>query len=235
MARIGKRLREGYRCLEPGRSYQLEEAVALVKRCATARFDESVEISMNLGIDPRHADQAVRGALQLPHGSGKVLRIAVFAQGDKAEEARQAGADRVGAQDLADQIQGGWLDFDRCVATPDLMGVVGKLGKLLGPRGLMPNPKLGTVTADVASAVKDARAGSVHFRADKAGIVHSGIGKVSFSEAALVENARAFIEVIRRAKPSGAKGVYLRKISLSSSMGPGLAVSPVSGSGSRAS
>lgn len=229
MAKVGKRLREGYQRLEPGKVYLLGEAVALVRQCATARFDESVEIAINLGIDPRRADQSVRGTLRLPHGSGKSLRVAVFAQGAKADEAVRAGADLVGGQELADQIQEGWIDFDRCIATPEMMEVVGKLGRILGPRGLMPNPKLGTVTIDVAAAVESAKAGSVHFRADKAGVVHSGIGRASFSQAALVENAAAFIDSIRQARPSGAKGTYIRKISLSSSMGPGVAVSQLSG------
>ena len=209
---------------EIGTVYDLAEAVKLVKANATAKFDETVEISMNLGIDPRHADQAVRGVVQMPNGTGKVVRIAVFAKGDKADEARAAGADVVGAEDLAEKVQAGQIDFDRCIATPDMMMLVGRLGKVLGPRGMMPNPKLGTVTPNVGEAVKAAKGGAVEFRAEKAGIIHAGIGKASFTEEALVENAQAFIGSITRAKPTGAKGTYIQKVSLSSTMGPGVKV-----------
>jgi large subunit ribosomal protein L1 len=207
-----------------GTVYELPEAVKLVKANATAKFDETIEISMNLGIDPRHADQAVRGVVQMPNGTGKTVRIAVFAKGDKADEALAAGADIVGAEDLAEKIQAGQIDFDRCIATPDMMMLVGRLGKVLGPRGLMPNPKLGTVTPNVGEAVKAAKGGAVEFRAEKAGIIHAGIGKASFTEQALVENAQAFIGSISRAKPTGAKGTYIQKVSLSSTMGPGVKV-----------
>ncbi len=220
----GKRLQAIYRDFDPTRAYPLEEAVRIVKRNARAKFDETIEISMNLGIDPRHADQAVRGMTVLPNGTGKTLRVAVFAKGAKAEEARAAGADVVGAEDLAEAVQSGKIEFDRCIATPDMMALVGRLGKVLGPRGLMPNPKLGTVTMDVKGAVQAAKGGQVEFRAEKAGIVHAGIGKASFDEAKLTENARAFIEAISRAKPSGAKGTYIRKVALSSTMGPGVKV-----------
>ena len=209
---------------EPGTVYDLSEAVKLVKANATAKFDETIEISMNLGIDPRHADQAVRGVVQMPNGTGKAVRIGVFARGDKAEEALAAGADVVGAEDLAEKVQAGQIDFDRCIATPDMMMLVGRLGKVLGPRGLMPNPKLGTVTPNVGEAVKAAKGGAVEFRAEKAGIIHAGIGKASFTEEALVENAQAFIGSISRAKPTGAKGTYIQKVSLSSTMGPGVKV-----------
>ena len=202
----------------------VEDAVKNIKECASAKFDETVEISMNLDIDPRHSDQQVRGVVQLPHGTGKTVRVAVFAKGDKAEEAKAAGAAIVGAEDLAERIQGGEMDFDRCVATPDMMAVVGRLGKVLGPRGLMPNPKLGTVTPDVETAVKAAKGGEVTFRAEKAGVVHAGIGKASFSEEQLSENLRAFVKAISNARPSGAKGTYIKKVTVSSTMGPGLLV-----------
>src|ERR1700729_1934762 len=191
---------------EPGTCYDLSEAVKLVKANATAKFDETIEISMNLGIDPRHADQAVRGVVQMPNGTGKTVRIGVFAKGDKADEARAAGADIVGAEDLAEKVQAGEIEFDRCIATPDMMGVVGRLGKILGPRGLMPNPRLGTVTMDVRGAVTAAKGGQVEFRAEKAGIIHAGIGKVSFEDEKLLENARALADAIQKAKPTGAKG-----------------------------
>jgi large subunit ribosomal protein L1 len=209
---------------EPGTVYELAEAVKLVKSNATAKFDETIEISMNLGIDPRHADQAVRGVVQMPNGTGKTVRIGVFAKGDKAAEALAAGADIVGAEDLAEKVQAGVIDFDRCIATPDMMMLVGRLGKVLGPRGMMPNPKLGTVTVNVGEAVKAAKGGAVEFRAEKAGIIHAGIGKASFTEQALVENVQAFINSISRAKPTGAKGTYIQKVSLSSTMGPGVKI-----------
>ncbi len=219
---IGKRLKKANGNVDRAKFYALDEAVATVKSNATAKFDETVEIAMNLGIDPRHADQQVRGMVVLPNGTGKTVRVAVFARAAKAEEAKAAGADLVGADDLAEQILAGNMDFDRCIATPDMMGVVGKLGKVLGPRGLMPNPKLGTVTPNVAEAVKAAKGGSVEFRAEKTGIIHAGVGKASFSAEALEENVKAFVSAINRAKPSGAKGTYVEKVSLSSSMGPGL-------------
>jgi large subunit ribosomal protein L1 len=199
--------------------------VKLVKARATAKFDETIEISINLGVDPRHADQMVRGVVALPNGTGRMLRVAVFAKGAKADEAKAAGADIVGAEDLAEKVQKGEIDFDRCIATPDMMGVVGRLGKVLGPRGLMPNPKVGTVTMDVAGAVKDAKGGAVEFRVEKAGIVQAGVGKASFGEDALVQNVRAFVDSVVKARPQGAKGTYLKKISLSSTMGPGVKIS----------
>jgi len=236
MAKLGKRLKKAHESVgAPGTVYSLEEAVRLVKSNATAKFDETIEVAMNLGIDPRHADQAVRGVVQMPNGTGKPVRIAVFAKGDKADEARAAGADVVGAEDLAEAIQGGTIDFDRCIATPDMMMLVGRLGKVLGPRGLMPNPKLGTVTPNVADAVKAAKGGAVEYRAEKAGIVHAGIGKASFTERALIENVQAFVSSISRAKPSGAKGTFIEKVCLSSTMGPGVKIdlgSLLSGHGS---
>ncbi|WNO53139.1 50S ribosomal protein L1 [Stakelama saccharophila] len=204
--------------------HQVDEAIALVKKNATAKFDETIEVALNLGVDPRHADQMVRGVVQLPKGTGKTVRVGVFAKGAKAEEAKEAGADIVGAEDLMEQIQGGTIDFDRCIATPDMMGVVGRLGKVLGPKGLMPNPKLGTVTMDVAEAVKAAKGGQVEYRVEKAGIIHSGIGKASFSDADLRENFNALVDAVVKAKPTGAKGKYVKKIALSSSMGPGVKV-----------
>jgi large subunit ribosomal protein L1 len=219
-----KRLTAARDTVDITKSYALTEAVALVKQNARAKFDETVEMAMNLGIDPRHADQMVRGLVGLPHGTGKTLRIGVFARGAKAEEALAAGADVVGADDLAEKVQAGEIDFDRCIATPDMMGVVGRLGKILGPRGLMPNPRLGTVTMDVKGAIAAAKAGQVEFRAEKAGIVHAGIGKASFPAEKLVENARAFADAIIKAKPTGAKGNYLQKVALSSTMGPGVRV-----------
>jgi large subunit ribosomal protein L1 len=224
MARIGKRLKSIREKVDREKLYELPEAIKLVKECATSKFDETMEIAMNLGVDPRHADQNVRGVVDLPNGTGKTVRVAVFAKDAKAEEAKKAGADLVGADDLAEKIQKGEIDFDRVVATPDMMAVVGKLGKILGPRGLMPNPKLGTVTPNVAEAVKGAKAGQVQFRAEKAGIVHAGIGKTSFDEDALIGNARAFFDAISRAKPAGVKGTYIKKVALSSTMGPGVKV-----------
>ena len=222
MAQLGKRLKQAYDGITPVTFYDVKDAVKLVKSRSKTKFDETIEVSMNLGIDPRHADQNVRGVVMLPHGTGKSLRVAVFARGDKAKQAQDAGADLVGAEDLAEKVQAGQMDFDRCIATPDMMAVVGRLGKVLGPRGLMPNPKLGTVTADVAEAVRAAKGGQVEFRAEKAGIVHAGVGKASFTEQALIENVKAFVGAISRAKPSGAKGTYIRKVSLSSTMGPGM-------------
>ncbi|MHA1114525.1 MAG: 50S ribosomal protein L1 [Alphaproteobacteria bacterium] len=222
MARKGKRLVEAYEAIDAEATYPVEEAVALIKARATAKFDETIEIAMNLGIDPRHSDQMVRGIVSLPHGTGKSVRVAVFAKGDKASEAEAAGADLVGAEELAERVQKGEIDFDRCIATPDMMAVVGRLGKVLGPRGLMPNPKLGTVTVDVGAAVEAAKAGQLEFRAEKAGIVHAGVGRASFDESALAENVRAFVSAIAQAKPSGVKGTYIEKVSLSSTMGPGI-------------
>ena len=219
---IGKRLKAGYANIDRNKFYSLDEAVSLIKGAAKAKFDETIEISLNLGVDPRHADQMVRGVIELPHGTGKTVRVAVFAKGDKAEEARKAGADVVGAEDLAERIQGGFMDFDRCIATPDMMGVVGRLGKVLGPRNLMPNPKLGTVTPNVTEAIRAAKAGQVQFRVEKSGIIHAGVGKASFDEAKLVENIKAFVDAINKAKPAGAKGTYLKKVALSSTMGPGV-------------
>jgi len=222
MTKTGKRLKQAYQGVDPTAAHPLEEAIELIKGRASAKFDETVEIAMNLNLDPRKPDQNLRGTVMLPHGTGKNLRVAVFARGDRAKEAEAAGADLVGAEDLAEKVQAGTIDFDRCIATPDMMAIVGRLGKVLGPRGLMPNPKLGTVTANVAEAVKAAKGGQVEFRAEKAGIVHAGIGKVSFSEEALVENVRAFVGAISRSKPTGVKGTYIKKVSLSSTMGPGL-------------
>jgi large subunit ribosomal protein L1 len=224
MAKVGKRLRAAREQIDRKRTYALDEALNLVKTCAHAKFDETVEVALNLGVDPRHADQMVRGTVNLPHGTGKSVRVAVFARGDKAEEATAAGADIVGAEDLQTQIQGGQINFERCIATPDMMPIVGRLGRILGPRGLMPNPKLGTVTPNVGDAVRAAKAGQVQFRVERAGLIHGGVGKVSFADAALADNIRAFVDAINRAKPSGAKGTYLKRIALSSSMGPGIKV-----------
>ena len=224
MAKHSKRLRAQYEGIDRQAPYEVGAAISLIKAKATAKFDETVEVALNLGVDPRHADQMVRGVVSLPRGTGKTLRIAVFAKGDKAAEARDAGADVVGAEDLMEQVQKGQIDFDRCIATPDMMGLVGRLGKILGPRGLMPNPKVGTVTMDVAGAVTAAKAGQVEFRVEKAGIVHGGIGKASFEDAALAENLRAFVDAVVKAKPTGAKGTYLKRVSISSTMGPGLRV-----------
>jgi len=218
----GKRVRAAYEKIDRSHFYPLNEAVKILKEFAAKKIDETVEVSMNLGIDTRHADQQVRGVVSLPHGTGKGVRVAVFAKGDKAEEARAAGADLVGADDLAEKVQKGEIEFERVIATPDMMAVVGKLGKILGPRGLMPNPKLGTVTMDVTKAVKETKAGQVQYRAEKAGIVHAGVGKMSFPEDAIMANVKAFYEAVAKAKPSGVKGNYIKKVSLSSTMGPGL-------------
>ncbi|MEP6018729.1 MAG: 50S ribosomal protein L1 [Paracoccaceae bacterium] len=224
MAKLGKRSRAAREAVAGKDNLSVEEAVALVKSNASAKFDETVEIALNLGVDPRHADQMVRGVIGLPNGTGKSVRVAVFARGPKAEEAQAAGADVVGAEDLMETVQGGTIDFDRCIATPDMMPIVGRLGKVLGPRNLMPNPKVGTVTMDVADAVKNAKGGEVQFRAEKAGVVHAGVGKASFDEAKLVENVRAFVGAVAKARPAGAKGTYMKKIALSSTMGPGVTI-----------
>ena len=226
MAHKGKRYAAASKSVDHDRSYTIKDAVKLLKENAKAKFDETIEIAMNLGVDPRHADQMVRGTVSLPHGTGKSLRVAVFAKDAKADEARAAGADIVGAEDLMEQVQAGTIDFDRCIATPDMMGVVGRLGKVLGPKGLMPNPKLGTVTPNVAEAVKAAKAGQIEFRAEKLGIVHAGIGKASFSEDQLVENIAAFVQAIQQARPTGAKGTFMKKVSVTSTMGPGLKLDP---------
>ena len=224
MAKLGKRTRAAREAAAGKDNLSVEAAVALVKGNATAKFDETVEIAMCLGVDPRHADQMVRGVVSLPNGTGKNVRVAVFARGPKADEANAAGADIVGAEDLMEQVQSGKIDFDRCIATPDMMPIVGRLGKVLGPRNLMPNPKVGTVTMDVKQAVEDAKGGQVQFKAEKAGVVHAGVGKASFDEAKLVENVRAFVEAVAKAKPTGAKGSYMQKIALSSTMGPGVTI-----------
>ena len=222
MAKQGKRMKASNEGRDREAFYSVEDAVKFVKDNAKVKFDETVEIAMNLGIDPRHSDQQVRGVVQLPHGTGKSMRVAVFAKDAKAEDAKSAGADIVGAEELAEKVQAGEIDFDRVIATPDMMAVVGRLGKVLGPKGLMPNPKLGTVTQDVTEAVKAAKGGEVQFRCEKAGIVHAGVGKASFDEKALAENVRAFIDAIQKAKPSGAKGTYITKAAISSTMGPGI-------------
>jgi large subunit ribosomal protein L1 len=224
MTKISKRFKKAEDGLDREKLYAVEEAVKLVKARATTKFDETIEIAINLGVDPRHADQMVRGVVTLPNGTGRNQRVAVFAKGAKADEAKAAGADIVGADDLAEKVQKGEIDFDRCIATPDMMGVVGRLGKVLGPRGLMPNPKVGTVTMDVAGAVKAAKGGAVEFRVEKAGIVQAGVGKASFGEEALVQNVKSFVDSVVKAKPQGAKGTYLKKISLSSTMGPGVKI-----------
>ena len=224
MAKLAKRVKKAQEAFAGKDNLAVEAAVALIKSAASAKFDETLEIAMNLGVDPRHADQMVRGVVQLPNGTGKTVRVAVFARGAKADEAKAAGAEIVGAEDLLEKIQGGMLDFDRCIATPDMMPLVGRLGKVLGPRNLMPNPKVGTVTMDVATAVTNAKGGEVQFKVEKAGVIHAGIGKVSFTEEKLAENVRAFIDAVTKAKPAGAKGTYVKKVSLSSTMGPGVSL-----------
>jgi len=224
MSKIGKRLKGAREGVDREKAYAVDEAVKVVKERAKAKFDETVEVAMNLGVDPKHADQMVRGVCNLPNGSGRTQRVAVFAKGPKAEEAKAAGADVVGAEDLVEQVSKGTINFDRCIATPDMMGLVGRLGKVLGPRGLMPNPRVGTVTMDVTSAVKGAKGGAVEFRVEKAGIVQAGVGKASFSDQQLVENIRAFVDAVAKAKPAGAKGTYVKKVSLSSSQGVGVKV-----------
>ena len=224
MAKAGKRIRAAREGVDRKAAHSIEDAVKTVKANATAKFDETIEVSMNLGVDPRHADQMVRGVVSLPNGTGRTVRVAVFAKDAKAEEAKAAGADIVGAEDLMEKIQGGFMDFDRVIATPDMMAVVGRLGKILGPRGLMPNPKVGTVTPNVTQAVKDSKGGAVEFRVEKAGIIHAGVGKASFGEDAIAENVRAFVDAVAKAKPSGAKGTYIKKIALSSTMGPGVKI-----------
>jgi large subunit ribosomal protein L1 len=228
MAKFGKRTQQIRDGIDRNKLYALSEAVTMVKDRAKAKFDETVEVAMNLGVDPRHADQMVRGVVNLPNGTGRSVRVAVFARGDKAEEAKAAGADVVGAEDLVEIVQGGTIDFDRCIATPDMMPLVGRLGKVLGPRGMMPNPKVGTVTPDVAAAVKASKGGAVEFRVEKAGIVHAGVGKASFDAKALEENIRALAEAVNRAKPSGAKGTYVKRVAVSSTMGPGVKIDPSS-------
>jgi large subunit ribosomal protein L1 len=228
MANPGKRMRTAREGIDRTKLYPLEQAVKMVKDRAKAKFDETIEVAMNLGVDPRHADQMVRGVCNLPNGSGRTVRVGVFARGAKAEEAKAAGADVVGAEDLVEKVQGGAIDFDRCIATPDMMPLVGRLGKVLGPRGLMPNPKVGTVTMDIASAVKGAKGGAVEFRVEKAGIVHAGVGKASFAADKLVENIKAFADAVQKAKPSGAKGTFVQKIAVTSTMGPGVKVEPSS-------
>ncbi len=228
MANEGKRIRKARGVVDRNMQYALDEAVKLIKQNATTKFDETVEIAMNLGVDPRHADQMVRGVVNLPNGSGRSVRVAVFAKGDKAEEAKKAGADIVGAEELAEDIQKGKIDFDRCIATPDMMPLVGKLGKVLGPRNLMPNPKVGTVTADVTEAVKGAKGGAVEFRVEKEGIIHAGIGKASFSEDALVANIKVFTSAVAKAKPTGVKGTFVKRVAISSTMGPGVKIEPSS-------
>jgi len=224
MAKTGKRLKKAYEGIEPTVARPLEYALKLIKERASVKFDETIEIAMNLNLDPRKPDQNLRGAVMLPHGTGKTVRVAVFARGDRAKEAEAAGADVVGAEDLAEKVQAGQIDFDRAIATPEMMSLVGRLGKILGPRGLMPNPRLGTVTQNVAEAIQAAKGGQVEFRAEKAGIVHAGVGKASFTEAALADNVRAFVGAITRGKPSGAKGTYIKTVAVSSSMGPGVRV-----------
>jgi len=232
MAKLGKRTTAARAAFDGKRNVSVEDAVALVKGNATAKFDETVDIAISLGIDPRHADQMVRGVVALPNGTGKTVRVAVFARDAKAEEATKAGADVVGAEDLMEIVQGGKIEFDRCIATPDMMPIVGRLGKVLGPRNLMPNPKVGTVTMDVEAAVKAAKGGEVQFKAEKAGVVHAGVGKTSFDQAKLVENVQAFVGAVQQARPSGAKGTFMKSISISSTMGPGVTIAVEGASGS---
>jgi len=231
MGKIGKRMRAARAAVADKANLSVEEAVTLLKGLANTKFDQTVEIAMNLGVDPRHADQMVRGTVNLPNGTGKTVRVAVFARGAKADEAKDAGADIVGAEDLMETIQGGTIEFDRCIATPDMMPIVGRLGKILGPRNLMPNPKVGTVTMDVAEAVRAAKGGQVQFRVEKAGVIHGGVGKLSFDAGKLAENIRAFVDAVQKAKPAGAKGTYLKKVSLTSTMGPGISVDVASATG----
>jgi large subunit ribosomal protein L1 len=228
MAKLGKRTTKAREGVNRDKLYSLDEAVKLIKARATAKFDETIEVAMNLGVDPRHADQMVRGVVNLPNGSGRTVRVGVFARGAKADEARAAGADVVGAEDLVEKVNGGDIDFDRCIATPDMMPLVGRLGKVLGPRGMMPNPKVGTVTMDITNAVKGAKGGSVEFRVEKAGIVQAGVGKASFDESKLIENIKAFADAVAKAKPAGAKGHYINRVAISSTMGPGVKIEPSS-------
>ena len=228
MAHVGKKITKAREGIDRNKLYKLDEALKMVRERASAKFDETVEIAINLGVDPRHADQMVRGVVSLPNGTGKTVRVAVFARDAKADDARKAGADIVGAEDLMEQIQAGKIDFDRCIATPDMMPLVGRLGKILGPRNLMPNPKVGTVTPDVAGAVKAAKGGAVEYRVEKAGILHAGIGKISFSDEALLQNIKAFTDAVLKSKPAGAKGTYVKRVALSSTMGPGVHVEPAS-------
>ncbi len=228
MAKAGKKIVKAREGIDRNKLYKLDEAVKMVKDRASAKFDETIEIAINLGVDPRHADQMVRGVVNLPNGTGKTVRVAVFAKDAKADEARKAGADIVGAEDLMEQIMAGKIDFDRCIATPDMMPLVGRLGKILGPRNLMPNPKVGTVTPDVAGAVKAAKGGAVEYRVEKAGILHAGVGKVSFSNEALLQNIKAFTDAVLKSKPAGAKGTYVKRVAVSSTMGPGVHVEPAS-------
>jgi large subunit ribosomal protein L1 len=228
MSKIGKRLKAAREGVDREKAYVVDEAVKVVKERAKAKFDETVEVAMNLGVDPKHADQMVRGVCNLPNGSGRTQRVAVFAKGPKADEAKAAGADVVGAEDLVEQVSKGTINFDRCIATPDMMGLVGRLGKVLGPRGLMPNPRVGTVTMDVTSAIKGAKGGAVEFRVEKAGIVHAGVGKASFTDQQLVENIKAFVDAVVKARPAGAKGTYVKKVSVSSSQGVGVKVDAAS-------
>ncbi len=231
MAHHGKRYEAARKAVDDKHDLPVDEAVALVKQNATAKFDETIEVAVNLGVDPRHADQMVRGVVSLPNGTGKTVRVAVFARGPKAEEAEAAGADIVGAEELMEAIQGGEINFDRCIATPDMMPIVGRLGKILGPRNLMPNPRVGTVTMDVAAAIAAAKGGEVQFKAEKAGVVHAGIGKASFGASQIEENLRAFVDALMKAKPTGVKGTYMKKVSLSSTMGPGVSVDIESATG----
>jgi len=226
MAHVGKRIKAAREGIDRTKLYQITDAVKLLRERSTAKFDETIEISMNLGVDPKHADQMVRGVVNLPNGTGRILRVGVFARGAKADEAKAAGADVVGAEDLVTLVQGGTIDFDRCIATPDMMPLVGRLGKVLGPRGMMPNPKVGTVTMDVAGAVKASKGGAVEFRVEKAGIVQGMVGKVSFEEGKLIENIKAFVDAVAKAKPPGAKGTYIQRVAVSSTMGPGVKVDP---------